>query len=303
MDIDKFISDIIEKKQIEERDLICVFRMAKEVLFEEGTLLNIELPITIVGDIHGQFYDLLKLFQVSGDPSSTRYLFLGDYVDRGYYSIECFALLIAYKIKYPTSFYMLRGNHECRQVNTMYGFYDENVQRFGHSGPWKLFNEVFDMLPMAALVSNSIYCIHGGLSPDIKLADQVSLFERRQELPIEGPLADIVWSDPEDISGWGNNPRGAGYLYGTRPTHEFLHNNKIELIARAHQLMNEGYSYHFNETSLITVWSAPNYMYRAGNLASVLKINDDHSRKPIIFDAAPPSVQTVPGDRVSPYFL
>ena len=302
MDIDKFISDLTQHK-IVERELLCVFRMAQEVLFEEGTLLNLNLPITICGDIHGQFYDLLHLFSISGDPGSTKYLFLGDYVDRGYYSIETFALLIAFKVKYPKSVYMLRGNHECRQVNNLYGFYDENVQRFGHAGTWKMSNDLFDMLPMAAIINNRIYCVHGGLSPDIKLCDQVAMLERRQEIPNAGPLTDIVWSDPEDIVGWGNNTRGAGFLFGSKPTAEFCHNNGLELIARAHQLMMDGYHYHFGGNQLVTVWSAPNYMYRSGNLASVLKINESYERDFIVFNAVPDDQRKIPEDRTPIYFL
>lgn len=303
MDVDKFIEDVRAHKDIDESDMMCILRMVQEILFEEGTFLNLTLPITICGDIHGQFYDLLRLFELSGDPSDTRFLFLGDYVDRGYYSLETFALLIAYKVKYPFSFYMLRGNHESRTINMLYGFYDEVIQKYGHSGIWKLCNEIFDMLPMAALINNKIYCVHGGLSPDIKLIDQLALIERRQDIPQNGPISDLCWSDPEEISGWGRNSRGAGFLYGTKPTREFLHNNKIDLIARAHQLMMNGFHYHFNSDQLVTVWSAPNYMYRAGNLASVLKIDDKYERNFITFEAVPTDQRRIPEDALSKYFL
>lgn len=303
MDIDKLIERLLVHEDIPENDYICLLRMAEEVLFEEGTLLNVSLPITICGDIHGQFYDLMRLFKISGQPQDTRYLFMGDYVDRGYYSMETFALLIAYKVKYPDSFYMLRGNHETRVVNSNYGFYDEIVQRYGHAGIWKMCNEVMDMLPMAALVENRIYCVHGGLSPDIKLADQLALLERRQQIPATGPLSDIVWSDPEDITGWATNQRGAGLLFGTRPTEEFCYNNRIELIARAHQMMMDGYMYHFGKTQLVTVWSAPNYMYRMGNKAATLAIDKDGKRQFSVFEAVPDEEQKVPTDHVSPYFL
>lgn len=303
MDIDKFIEDLKNGNDIDESDYICIFRMAQEVLFEEGTLLNLQLPLTICGDVHGQFQDLLKLFSVSGDPDTTRYLFLGDYVDRGYYSLETFALLLAYKIKYPQTFFMLRGNHESRQVNCAYGFYDEIVQRFGHEGLWKLGNDVMDILPMAALVENKIFCVHGGLSPSLKLADQLALVERRQEIPASGFLQDIVWSDPEDITGWATSSRGAGLLFGTRPTEEFCHNNKINMITRAHQMMQEGYYYHFGREQLVTVWSAPNYMYRMGNKASTLSIDADGNRKFSVFEAVPKSQQKVPSDHLPPYFV
>ena len=303
MDLDKLIEQLLKHEDIEETDYICLFRMAQEVLFEEGTLLNVSLPITICGDIHGQFYDLLRLFQISGEPKDTRFLFLGDYVDRGYYSMETFALLMAYKVKYPDSFYMLRGNHESRGINAMYGFYDEIVQRYGHAGLWKLCNEVMDMLPMAALVENRIYCVHGGLSPDIKLADQLALIERRQEIPQSGPLQDIVWSDPEEIAGWAPNQRGAGLIFGWRPTQEFCHNNGIELIARAHQMMMNGYYYHFPTKQLVTVWSCPNYMYRLGNKAATMAVDSQGNREFHVFEAVPDSEQKIPTDHVSPYFL
>ena len=303
MDLDKFIENVLSHNDIDEGDLTCVLRMAQEILFEEGTFLNIKLPITICGDIHGQFYDLLRLFTISGDPSGTRFLFLGDYVDRGYYSLETFALLIAYKVRYHDTFFMLRGNHESRGINILYGFYDEVIKKYGHAGIWKLCNEVFDMLPMAAIIDNEIYCVHGGLSPEIKLIDQLALIDRRHDIPPAGPISDLCWSDPEEIQGWGKNMRGAGFLYGVRPTKEFLFNNKIKLMCRAHQLMNEGYHYHFNGNQLVTVWSAPNYMYRAGNLASVLQINEARERNFVIFEAVPADQRRIPDDAMSQYFL
>ncbi|KAK8847952.1 Serine/threonine-protein phosphatase 6 catalytic subunit [Tritrichomonas musculus] len=303
MDLDKFIEDIRNRQDIDEGDMMCVLRMVQEILFEEGTFLNLSLPITICGDIHGQFDDLLRLFEVSGDPSKTRFLFLGDFVDRGDFSLEVFALLIAYKVKYPYSFYMLRGNHESRAINTIYGFYDEVIQKYGHSGIWKFCNEVFDMLPIAALINNKIYCVHGGLSPDIKLVDQLALIERRQDIPTSGPISDLTWSDPEEINGWAKNARGAGYLYGIRPTKDFLFNNRLDLMVRAHQLMMNGYHYHFNSTKLVTVWSAPNYMYRAGNIASVLKINDKYERNFITFEAVPEEQRKHAKESIPAYFL
>ena len=304
MDIDQFISDVLEHKDLDESDMICVLRMVQEILFEEGTILNLPKPITICGDIHGQFYDLLRLFEVGGDPATTRYLFLGDYVDRGYYSLETFALMVGYKIKYRDTFFMLRGNHESRGINTLYGFYDEIVSRYGHSGLWRMCNETMDMLPMAALVDNRVYCVHGGLSPDIRMVEELAGLERRSEIPQTGPISDLCWSDPEEITGWGRNTRGAGWLFGKRPTQEFLHNNGLNMLVRAHQLMNDGYHYHFGGDYCVTVWSAPNYMYRAGNLASVMKLGEGNQREFKTFEAVPADQRKIPEDRVaSPYFL
>ena len=221
----------------------------------------------------------------------------------GYYSLETFTYLAALKLRYPDHIYLLRGNHECRQVNQLYGFYDECINYYGHAGLWRMCNEVFDLLPIGAVVANRIFCIHGGLSPEVKLIEQIPLIERQDELPSTGPLADITWSDPDEtIEGWAMNQRGAGYLFGPRPTHEFCYNNKLQLITRAHQLAMSGYQYHYGEDQLVTVWSAPNYMYRSGNDASVLKISDDFTREFVIFQAVPDSERVIPDDSAPHYF-
>jgi diadenosine tetraphosphatase ApaH/serine/threonine PP2A family protein phosphatase len=155
---------------------------------------------------------------------------------------------------------------------------------------------------MAALIDNRIYGVHGGLSPAVKLVDQVALFERRAEIPSTGALSDICWSDPEDIAGWGMNQRGAGWLFGTRPTQEFCHNNNLKMIARAHQLAREGYQWHFGGDQLVTVWSAPNYMYRSGNKASVMKVNENLGLEFKVFEAVPDDKRVIPEDRVPAYF-
>ena len=302
MDLDQYLETIRQTKRLEEDQLRMVFTKLMEVLYQEGTVHPLPLPIVICGDIHGQLHDLFELFKISGGPETNRYLFLGDYVDRGYYSLETFAYLACLKLKYPDHIYLLRGNHECRQVNQLYGFYDECVNVYGHAGLWRMCNEVFDLLPMCALISNKIFCTHGGLSPEIKLIEQIPLIERQDELPSSGALADLTWSDPDDIDGWGANPRGAGWLFGPQPTHEFCHNNKIDLIARAHQLAMSGYQYHFGETQLVTVWSAPNYMYRSGNDASVLKIDENFNREFVIFKAVPDDQRVVP-DETTPFYF
>ena len=302
MDLDLYLETIRQTKRLEEDQLRMIFTKLMEVLYQEGTVHPLPLPIVICGDIHGQLHDLFELFKISGGPENNRYLFLGDYVDRGYYSLETFAYLACLKLKYPDHIYLLRGNHECRQVNQLYGFYDECVNVYGHAGLWRMCNEVFDLLPIGALVANKIFCIHGGLSPEVKLIEQIPLIERQDELPANGALADLTWSDPDDIDGWGANPRGAGWLFGPQPTHEFCANNKIDLICRAHQLAMSGYQYHFGETQLVTVWSAPNYMYRSGNDASVLKIDENFNRDFVIFKAVPDDQRVVP-DETTPFYF
>jgi len=302
MELDNWIELLRSGKRLEEDQLRIVFNKLMEVLYQEGTVHPLSTPIIICGDIHGQLYDLFELFRVSGGPENNKYLFLGDYVDRGYYSLETFVYLACLKLKYPENIYLLRGNHECRQVNQLYGFYDECINIYGHAGIWRMCNEVFDLLPIGAIISNKVFCIHGGLSPEIKLIEQIPLLERQDELPSSGPLADLTWSDPDDIEGWGVNQRGAGWRFGAQPTREFCANNKIDLIVRAHQLAMSGYQYHFNETQLVTVWSAPNYMYRSGNDASVLRIDENFNREFVIFKAVPDDQRVIP-DEVTPYYF
>ena len=228
---------------------------------------------------------------------------MGDFVDRGYNSVETFQLLLCLKLKYPGHITLLRGNHETRQITTVYGFYDETIRKYGNANPWKYCTEVFDYLGIGAVVEGKIFCIHGGLSPDVKTLDQIRLFERRMEIPHEGPFCDLMWSDPEEIDTWALSPRGAGWLFGSKVTSEFNHINDLDLIARAHQLVMDGFKYWFKDSNLVTVWSAPNYCYRCGNVASLLNISEQMERTFEIFHATSESQRAVPIRQVVPYFL
>jgi len=211
--------------------------------------------------------------------------------------------LLCLKLKYPAYITLLRGNHETRQITTVYGFYDETIRKYGNANPWKYCTEVFDYLGIGAVVEGKIFCVHGGLSPDIKTMDQIRLIERRVEIPHEGPFCDLMWSDPEEIETWAMNARGAGWLFGSKVTSEFNHINEIELIARAHQLVMDGFKYWFKDQNLVTVWSAPNYCYRCGNVASILNVTDNLDRSFDIFHAVSESSRAVPYRNVVPYFL
>ena len=244
----------------------------------------------ICGDIHGQYYDLKELFKVGGECPDTNYLFMGDFVDRGFYSVETFLLLLALKVRYPDRITLIRGNHESRQITQVYGFYDECLRKYGSVNVWRYCTEIFDYLSLSALIEDRIFCVHGGLSPSINTLDQIRIIDRKQEVPHDGAMCDLMWSDPEDIPGWGLSPRGAGYLFGGDVVAQFNHKNNLDLICRAHQLVMEGYKHMFDET-LVTVWSAPNYCYRCGNVAAILELDEHLEKSYLIFESAPTAVR------------
>ena len=288
---------------MEERLLNEICTKAIQAFQRDPMLLAIEAPVTIIGDIHGQFYDLKELFFVGGHPPETNYLFMGDYVDRGFYSLETFLLLLALKVRYQNRMTLLRGNHESRQTTQAYGFYDECLRKYGNPNVWKLCTDVFDCLTLSAVVDNKLFCVHGGLSPAISSLDQLKALERRQEIPHTGPISDLLWSDPEEIEGYTISPRGAGYIFGPDVVMQFNHLNNLDLIARSHQLVMEGFKMMF-DGQLVTVWSAPNYCYRSGNVASILECDDQMGKSFKIFDAAPQSEQGGVPERTLPdYFL
>ncbi|KAK2590540.1 phosphoprotein phosphatase PP4 catalytic subunit [Conoideocrella luteorostrata] len=283
---------------------------------------------------------------------------MGDFVDRGFYSLESFLLLLCLKVRYPDRMTLIRGNHESRQITTVYGFYDECLRKYGSANVWRYCCDVFDYLALGAIVlgasntlsgstpadeeteievcdqngstisrfprvrrsqfaqssssqeaaaangnsssgtgektgppgtgasgssngsignpAGAVLCVHGGLSPLIDTVDKIRLIDRKQEVPHEGAMCDLLWSDPDDIDGWGLSPRGAGFLFGADIVKVFNHRNDLSLIARAHQLVMEGFKEMF-DASIVTVWSAPNYCYRCGNVAAVLELSEDES--------------------------
>ncbi|CAB3991615.1 serine threonine- phosphatase 4 catalytic subunit, partial [Paramuricea clavata] len=206
-------------------------------------------------------------------------------------------------VRYPDRITLIRGNHESRQITQVYGFYDECLKKYGSVSVWRYCTEIFDYLSLSAIIDNRIFCVHGGLSPSITTLDQIRSIDRKQEVPHDGPMCDLLWSDPEDTQGWGVSPRGAGYLFGSDVVSQFNSTNNIDIICRAHQLVMEGYKWHFNET-VLTVWSAPNYCYRCGNVAAILQLDENLQREFTIFEAAPQDVRGIPTKRpVIDYFL
>lgn len=289
---DQWLEDIKNCKYLPESDMKVLCEKVKDLLMEESNIQPVKSPVTVCGDIHGQFHDLLELFKIAGGfPSdsnmSTNYIFLGDYVDRGYFSLETFTLMMILKVKYPQHITLVRGNHESRQITQVYGFYEECLTKYGSTMVWKYCCQVFDFLTLSAIIDGRILCIHGGLSPEIRMLDQIRVLSRAQEVPHEGGFCDLVWSDPDNVDTWAISPRGAGWLFGAKVAREFNHINNLQLIARAHQLVMEGFRYHFPDKDVVTVWSAPNYCYRCGNVASVMKVDDHLNINFEIFSAVP----------------
>ena len=236
--------------------------------------LELESPITVCGDIHGQYPDLLKLFEIGGFPPNTNYIFMGDYVDRGKQSIECICLLLAYKIKYEENFFILRGNHECGSINRIYGFFDECKRRYNVK-LWKNFTDLFNCLPIAAAIDDKIFIVHGGLSPELKLVENLNKIMRPTDVPEEGLICDLVWSDPEDnTTGWGENDRGVSCTFNEKVLKNFLEKNDLDLLCRAHQVVEDGYEF-FGNRQLVTVFSAPNYCGEFDNAGAMMSVDEN----------------------------
>ncbi len=223
-----------------------ILKEARKILRTEPTLIEIQSPVKICGDIHGQFVDLIHLFEIAGDPSTTSYLFLGDYVDRGRLGVEVVLYLMAIKINYPKTFFLLRGNHESRAMTEKYTFRNECEDKY----PFILLNfyescmETFDALPLAGLVDQKFLAVHGGLSPHISTLDDIKKINRFREPPPSGPMCDLLWSDPsrnflEDNPYYDfppNDRRWISYFYGYRATSIFLGRNNLQTIIRGHEV-------------------------------------------------------------------
>ena len=257
-----------------EADIKFLITKTKKILLSQPIFLELESPITVCGDIHGQYPDLLKLFELGGFPPEKNYIFMGDYVDRGKQSIECICLLLCYKIKFDENFFILRGNHECGSINRIYGFFDECKRRYNVK-LWKSFVDLFNCLPIAASIDDKIFIVHGGLSPELKTVEQLQKIMRPTDVPEEGLLCDILWSDPdENASGWGANDRGVSVTFNEKVLKNFLEKNELDLLCRAHQVVEDGYEF-FGNRSLVTVFSAPNYCGEFDNSGAIMEVDEE----------------------------
>lgn len=279
IEVDKIIEKMLAVKtkrdktvKLTETEIKGLCFRAKDILMGQPMLLELEAPLKIAGDIHGQYGDLLRLFDTCGYPPESNYLFLGDYVDRGSQSLEVICLLLALKVKYPENFFLLRGNHECASINRLYGFYDECKKRYNIK-LWKVFTEVFNCLPVAAIIDDKIFCMHGGLSPELTKLDQIQRIMRPIEVPDTGLLCDLLWSDPStDIKGWTEGDRGVSYTFGADVLSTFLQKQDLDLICRAHQVVEDGYEF-FGNKQLVTIFSAPNYCGDFDNNGAVMSVD------------------------------
>lgn len=252
--------------------LIC--RRARSILLSQPTLLELLPPVKIVGDVHGQYGDLIRMFDMCGFPPAANYLFLGDYVDRGKQSLETILLLLCFKIKYPENFFLLRGNHECAKVTRVYGFYDECKRRCNIK-TWKTFVDTFNTLPIAAVVAQKIFCVHGGLSPSLSSMSEIRSIARPTDVPDYGLINDLLWSDPADTQNeWEDNERGVSYCFSKVAINKFLTKFSFDLVCRAHMVVEDGYEF-FNDRSLVTVFSAPNYCGEFDNWGAVMSVSEE----------------------------
>ncbi|KAL1919267.1 uncharacterized protein VTP21DRAFT_1959 [Calcarisporiella thermophila] len=273
--------------RLKEEHALYIINKCTEMLKSEPTLLHVSSPITVCGDIHGQYYDLMKLFEVGGNPADTTYLFLGDYVDRGYFSIECVLYLWSLKLWYPKTLFLLRGNHECRHLTQYFTFQTECEHKYS-TRVYDACMESFCALPLAAVMNKQFLCVHGGLSPELNTLDDFNKIDRFREPPTHGIMCDLLWSDPIEDFGHErtqdffvhNHVRGCSFFYTYQAACAFLERNNLLSIIRAHEAQDAGYRMYRKTKktgfpSVMTLFSAPNYLDVYNNKAAILKYENN----------------------------
>ncbi|KAK4216030.1 Serine/threonine-protein phosphatase PP-Z [Rhypophila decipiens] len=283
IDVDDFIKRLLDAAYagkvtksvcLKNAEIVAICHRAREVFLSQPALLELDAPVKIVGDVHGQYTDLIRMFEMCGFPPNANFLFLGDYVDRGKQSLETILLLLCYKLKYPENFFLLRGNHECANVTRVYGFYDECKRRCNVK-IWKTFIDTFNCLPIASIVAGKIFCVHGGLSPALSHMDDIRNIARPTDVPDYGLLNDLLWSDPADMEqDWEANERGVSYCFGKKVITDFLATHDFDLVCRAHMVVEDGYEF-FTDRVLVTVFSAPNYCGEFDNWGAVMSVSSE----------------------------
>ena len=296
----EYMKDLDSKKSIQEKyldkiNLLKLLLKAKQIFWQyQEALIDVKIPegknITVVGDIHGQFYDLLHIFEINDYPSENNiYVFNGDYVDRGLFGVECIVTLVSFKILYPNYVFMSRGNHEDKSINLRYGFKFEVLNKYDSLEIFDCFSEFFKFLPLGHILNKEILVLHGGLfSKENVTIDELKKIYRFIDVPLEGLMCELLWSDPYDGNGTIPSMRGAGVYFGPDVTEKFLKDNNLKLLIRSHEVRDEGYSI---ETGgkVFTVFSAPNYCDEVGNKGGLIKYDGGDMSHPyfIKFSASP----------------
>ena len=280
-----------DQKKLHRKYALQVLLAVKKVLLELPTLVDVPVPagshINVCGDTHGQFYDLLNIFETFGYPSEENpYLFNGDFVDRGSFSLEVVLLLFCFKALYPRHLHMARGNHETLNMNKMYGFEGEVKHKYDLR-MFQLFTEIFHCLPLCHVLGNKVIVMHGGLfsRDDVTLAD-IRKIDRQREPPDEGLMSELLWSDPQPMPGRAPSKRGVGLSFGPDVTADFLQRNGLKLLVRSHEVKDQGYEVEAGG-KLITVFSAPNYCDQMGNKGALLCFDSELDYVAKQFDAVP----------------
>lgn len=296
--VKKMMDDFKNEKILHRRYAYQIVLQTREYLRALPSLVDINIPdgnhFTVCGDVHGQFYDLLNIFELNGLPSEENpYLFNGDFVDRGSFSLEVILTLFALKCMSPSAIYLSRGNHESKNMNKIYGFEGEVKSKLSEAFV-ELFAEVFCCLPLAHVLNGKVFIVHGGLfSVDgVKLSD-IRAIDRFCEPPEEGLMCELLWSDPQPMPGRGPSKRGVGLSFGEDVTKRFLEDNSLDLVVRSHEVKDEGYEI-MHDGKLITVFSAPNYCDQMGNKGAFIKFKAPDMKPNITTFAAVPHPKVMP---------
>ncbi|KAF3444950.1 hypothetical protein FNV43_RR14643 [Rhamnella rubrinervis] len=296
--VKKMMEDFKNEKCIHKRYAYQIVLQTREMLQALPSLVDINVPngkhFTVCGDVHGQFYDLLNIFELNGLPSEENpYLFNGDFVDRGSFSLEVILTLFAFKCMCPSAMYLARGNHESKSMNKIYGFEGEVRSKLNETFV-ELFAEVFCCLPLAHVINEKVFVVHGGLfSVDgVKLSD-IRAIDRFCEPPEEGLMCELLWSDPQPTPGRGPSKRGVGLCFGVDVTKRFLQENNLDLVVRSHEVKDEGYEIE-HDGKLITVFSAPNYCDQMGNKGAFIRFEAPDLKPNIVTFSAVPHPQVMP---------
>ena len=243
------------------------------IFINEKNILELSSPFIIIGDIHGHIFDLLRIFNRFGIEKDTKYLFLGDLVDRGENSLQTISLIFILKYLYPNRFYIIRGNHEFDIMCSKCGFKEEIMELYDNLDLYNTFIDCFNVLPICAIIDNEIFLVHGGIGPDFKTLDQINLIERPISHFENNILSSLLWSDPStETEYFLPSQRGLGFLYGINSIKNFLDINKFKILIRGHECVQNGILTHFNNL-VYTIFSASNYCGLSGNESGVIEIH------------------------------